>query len=213
MRITWIGHACFLLEASNGSVLTDPFAEELPLVFPDIAPDIVTISHDHFDHNAVGRVRGTPAIVQSVGRLSVRGTDILGIASYHDDRQGSKRGENIIYRIDLDGLSVAHLGDLGAPLGAVQLAALEGIDVVLIPVGGTYTIDAHQAAALVRSLPGLRVVIPMHFKTEALADWPIDTVDRFAQTMQNVRRIEASQAVLTKETLPASTEVWILNHA
>jgi len=213
MKITWIGHACFLLEGTQSSVLTDPFAEDVPYVLGDVAPDLVTISHDHFDHNAASRVGGSPTIIRSSGACEHADVGLLGIPSFHDDVQGADRGDNTIFRISLDGLELAHLGDLGTPLTAEQLHALDGVQVLLIPVGGTYTIDAQQAADLVASLPSLRVVIPMHFKTEPIADWPIDTVDRFAQTMDNVRPIGTSQVEVTRETLPASTEVWILNHA
>ena len=214
MKITWIGHACFLLEGVEGRVLTDPFDAEVPYDFPDkLTADIVSMSHSHFDHNAAHRVQGDPAVLEATGHIEVRGISLVGIASHHDDQGGAERGPNIIYTFDLDGLRIAHLGDLGEPLNPNQLAALSKVEVLLAPVGGHFTIDAQQAANLCASLPNLRVAIPMHFKTDRIAEWPIETVEPFEKIMDNVRRIGASQVEITRDLLPASTEVWILDHA
>ena len=214
MKITWIGHACFLLEGVEGRVITDPFDPEVPYDFPDqLTADVVSMSHSHFDHNAAHRVHGDPAILEATGHMEVRGISFVGIASHHDDQGGAERGPNIIYSFDLDGIQIAHLGDLGEALNDNQRSALSKVEVLLAPVGGIYTIDAHQAADLCAHLPNLRVVIPMHFKTDRIAEWPIDTVEPFEKIMDNVRRIGASQVEITRDLLPASTEVWILDHA
>jgi len=213
MKITWIGHACFLIEAREARILTDPFNEDVPYDFPATPVDLVTVSHGHFDHNAVHRIPGEHAIVEATGDFDIHGIAVRGIASFHDDAGGSQRGENIMYVLELEGMTVAHLGDLGAPLDDAQRAALANVEILLVPVGGTYTIDAQQAKAIAESLPKLRVVIPMHFKTDRITDWPIETVEPFAAMMDNVRRIEDSDVGLTRETLPDTMEVWILDHA
>ena len=212
MKITWIGHACFLIEAEGIRILTDPFAEEIPYEFMETSADIITVSHGHFDHNAVHRVSGDHAIVDGTGELDVHDVSIRGIPGFHFADEGEK-GDNIVYTMELEGLVIAHLGDQGRPLDAEQLAALADVDVLLCPVGGTYTIDASQAAELCAHLPKLRVVIPMHFKTDRIADWPIETVEPFAEMMDNVRRIGTSTVEVSRQSLPEQREVWILDYA
>lgn len=213
MKITWYGHSCFLIEAEEGRVLTDPFDRTVPYDFPVSPVDVVTVSHDHFDHNAVDRVTGRPIVVKGVGERAVRGIDFVGIRSFHDDRQGAERGENTIFTFELEGVKIAHLGDLGTPLDDRQAAALRDIRLMFIPVGGHFTIDAPTAAELVRGLKGLRIVIPMHFKTDRIRDWPIETVEPFAKMMENVKRIGAASVTITAEMIPQSREVWVLEHA
>lgn len=113
----------------------------------------------------------------------------------------------------LEGIQLAHLGDLGTRLDETQKTALADVEVLFIPVGGHFTIDAKQAAEVVRAPANVKLVIPMHFKTDRITDWPIAPVDEFERTMDNVRRIGSSEVTLSKETLPQSLEVWILNHA
>jgi L-ascorbate metabolism protein UlaG (beta-lactamase superfamily) len=213
MKITWIGHACFLIEAEDQRLVTDPFEAKVPYPFPSVAADIVTVSHEHHDHNAVDRISGKPTVVRGPGRHRAGTLDIDGIASSHDASGGSKRGPNTLFAFTLEGLRLAHLGDLGAPLDEPQRTALRGVEVLFVPVGGTYTVDAHQAAAIVRSLPDLRIVFPMHYRTEPIADWPLTPVDDFLRTMDNARHIESSGVVLTRATLPETLEVWVLRHA
>jgi len=209
MKIRWIGHACFLIDAEEARILTDPFDEEVPYEFAETAVDVVTVSHSHFDHNAVHRVVCDHAIVEAMGLRDVRNVSIRGIPSQH--RPGG--ASNALYTYALEGLVVAHFGDLGTALDEGQLAALEDVTILLCPVGGNYTINATQASTICRQLPNLRVVIPMHFKTDRIADWPIETVEPFAEMMDNVRRIGSSEVSVTRETLPEQLEVWILDYA
>jgi L-ascorbate metabolism protein UlaG (beta-lactamase superfamily) len=214
MRIKWIGHACFLIEAEEGRVLTDPYCEKVPYRPPDFPADVVTVSHEHSDHNAVSRVMGTPSVVRGTGVHEAHGIVFRGVESFHDDQKGGKRGKNTIFTFDMERIHLAHLGDLGEALTPPQAAALAEVEVVFLPVGGFYTIGAEEAAALVKSLPRVRVALPMHFKTDRLpAEFPIAPVDNFARRMQNVRRIGSSEVTLTRATLPASQEVWILEYA
>ncbi len=210
MKITYIGHACFLIESKAASVVMDPFVAEVPYRFPEVRADLVTVSHEHDDHNAVERVSGHPVAVRGPGAHHVAGLEVTGIASSHDASGGSQRGQNTIFVFTLEGLRLAHMGDLGARLDATQIAALRGVQVLFLPVGGTYTIDAATAAGVVRQLPDVRLVFPMHYRTERVADWPIAPVDEFLRTMDNVRRIESSDVVLTKAALPETLEVWVL---
>ena len=213
MKIKWIGHACFVIGAKEGRIVTDPFEKDVPYDFPKIVADVVTVSHEHFDHNAVHRIVGDPGVVRKVGEETLNGIAFHGIGSYHDNEGGKQRGKNVLFAYTLEGIRLAHLGDLGAPLDDAQRKALKDVEVLFIPVGGHFTIDAKQAAEIACSLPALRVVIPMHFRTERIGDWPIETVDPFAEMMDNVKRIGGSEVLITRETLPESLEVWILDHA
>ncbi len=214
MKIKWVGHACFLIEGKEGWVMTDPYGESIPYRPPDYTADVITVSHDHFDHNAVERVKGSPTVIRGEGTHSAAGIHFQGIASFHDESGGTKRGANTIFAFEMEGLKMAHLGDLGEALSDEQVAALTEVEVLFVPVGGHFTIGPDEAAALVKKLPNLKVVIPMHFKTDRLGDnFPIATVDNFARKVQNVKRIGSSEVILSRESLPAQQEVWILDYA
>jgi L-ascorbate metabolism protein UlaG (beta-lactamase superfamily) len=213
VKITYIGHACFLIESKAASIVMDPFVAEVPYRFPEVHADLVTVSHEHDDHNAVDRVLGHPVAVRGPGAHHVAGVAVTGIASSHDASGGSQRGQNTIFAFTLDGLRLAHLGDLGTPLDAAQREALRHVQVLFLPVGGFYTIDAATAAGVVRQLPDVRLVFPMHYRTVAVPDWPIAPVDEFLRTMDNARRIESPDVVLTSAELPETLEVWVLEPA
>jgi L-ascorbate metabolism protein UlaG (beta-lactamase superfamily) len=214
MKIKWLGHACFLIEGEKGRLVTDPYNEAIPYRPPDCIADVITVSHDHFDHNAVGRVKGNPTVVRGEGAHSASGIRFQGILSFHDESGGTKRGGNTIFTFEMEGLKLAHLGDLGDTLTEEQTAALSDVEVVFIPVGGHYTIGADEAAALIKRLPNLKVVIPMHFKTDRLGDdFPIAPVDDFARKVQNVKTIGSSEVALSRQSLPTQQEVWILDYA
>jgi len=214
MKITWIGHSCFLIEGRDVRVITDPYDEHIPYKAPSLPADVVTVSHEHFDHNAVGRVLGSPQVVRGPGKHMAHGIEFNGMATFHDEEQGKKRGENTVFTFTIDGVTLAHFGDLGHMLNAEQLAQLKDVEVALIPVGGYFTIDANQAAQIVAKLPAIKVVIPMHYKTDILGpDFPIDPVEKFTSQMQNTVEIGSAEVTLTASTLPAHPEVWILNYA
>lgn len=185
MIISSHGHAQFLLETQSGlRILTDPFNPDVPWPYFETSADVVTSSHGHFDHCHFDKVQGSPVIVKDLGaHAPAPGVRVTGYPSFHDDAQGAKRGPNIIYLIEVDSLKVAHLGDLGAEPAQEVLDALRGLDVVFVPVGGTYTLDAGQAAALMRKLQP-RVVIPMHFKKASQGFQNIEAVDAFLTAMQ-----------------------------
>lgn len=164
MEITHLGHSSFKLRGKNTTLVTDPYLEEaVGLKFPrHTAADIVTVSHDHTDHNAVNIIEGSPFVVRGPGEYEVKGVSIVGTQVYHDAEKGVKRGLNTIYRIEVDGVSIVHLGDLGHMLTAEEIEKLDGVDVLLVPVGGSFTIDAATAASLVNEIEP-SIVIPMHY--------------------------------------------------
>lgn len=166
MDIYYLGHSSFRLKGKSVTVVTDPYAAAIGLKFPKhVTADIVTVSHDHEDHNAVGEIEGSPFVVSGPGEYEVKGVGVIGIGSYHDEENGAKRGKNTMYRIDIDNLTIVHLGDLGHTLSKETLEELGNVDILLVPCGGYYTIDAESAAKLVAQIEP-RIVIPMHYKTE-----------------------------------------------
>lgn len=216
MKIRWIGHASFLLTSSDGTkVLTDPyepggFGGAVGYKGIEERVDLVTVSHDHADHNYVKGLKGNPQLISRPGTQEVRGIRFSGVASFHDQSQGKDRGSNIIYRWEMDGISICHLGDLGQGLSASQIVEIGRVDILLVPVGGHFTIDAVEASTIVSQLkPSL--VIPMHFKTEVL-DFPIAKVEEFTRGQKKVKSLGSSEFEITKESLPRETEIWVLQY-
>jgi L-ascorbate metabolism protein UlaG (beta-lactamase superfamily) len=214
MKIKWLGHASFLITSDSGlRVITDPYTRGGGITYGQIqeAADIVTVSHKHQDHNNVGVVKGKPTVVDAPGMRNVKGIEFLGIPTYHDEAKGAQRGSNIIFCFTLDGVHVCHLGDLGHELDAEKVKEIGAVDVLLIPVGGFYTIDARQAVGVCEALKP-RVVIPMHVKT-VKCDYPITGVEDFLKGRKNVNRLAASETEIRKDKLPAEMETIVLQYA
>lgn len=216
MKIKWNGHASFTITLSDGTVIvTDPydpagFDGALKYGMVDDKADVALVSHDHADHNHVAGLSGDPAVLTGPG--SAKGVDFAAVATAHDENGGADRGKNMLFAFEGDGVRVAFMGDLGHLLGGGQLAELGKVDVLLTPVGGTFTLDADGAARLVEQVKP-RLVIPMHFKTEKCG-FPLLDVDEFAKRMTNVKKTGESEVEISSESLPASgPEVWILDHA
>ncbi len=167
MKIRYLGHSCFLFDDGKTRILTDPFSG-IGYEMPDVRADYVTVSHDHFDHNHVSGVRGVKEIFTRPGKLRAGDVAIEGVACLHDDAGGRKRGKVVAYTFDFGGIKVCHLGDLGEAFSEERAAAFGHPDILLIPVGGTYTIDAAQAVRYIEAIRP-KVVIPMHYKTEECA--------------------------------------------
>ncbi|NPV69762.1 MAG: MBL fold metallo-hydrolase [Firmicutes bacterium] len=212
MKIKWLGHACFLITSARGTrILTDPFDETVGYVVPAIEADFVTVSHEHFDHNAVGNVKGKPKVVRGAGSHSLGDVTARGIDTFHDEAKGSKRGPNTVFVFDVDGMSVCHLGDLGHALAPGHATAIGKVDVLLVPVGGTYTIDSAGAANVVERLDP-RVVIPMHYKTDAMS-FPIVGVEPFLQRVGGGMRVGSTTVEIGKDDLVGQRKVYVLEYA
>jgi L-ascorbate metabolism protein UlaG (beta-lactamase superfamily) len=213
MKVKWLGHACFLITSAGGlRIITDPYMPSGGINYKPIneSADIISVSHDHGDHNNTAAVSGHPQVVKTTGTKEIQGVNIKGIATYHDEAKGKQRGNNIIFCFSLDNITLCHLGDLGHRPGQEELAQIGQIDVLLIPVGGFYTIDARAANEVCNMLkPG--VVIPMHYKTDKCA-YPIAGVEEFLKLRKSVRKLDSSEADLQAGKLP-SGETLVLKHA
>lgn len=220
VKVTYLGHSCFTIAAADGSViLIDPYFRSVTYPGLPERADIVLVTHEHGDHNAVGRVSGNPTIVRGLdasgtvaaGEQVIRGIPIEVIPSSHGSFCGQALGANAIFRFTVDGVRFAHLGDIGAPLTPDEIATIGEVDVLFIPVGGAYTVDAAGAVELVRGIPSARIVIPMHYLTSHCPWKEMAPVDPFlSQSPWPAKRLGVSEIELTPETLPAQIEVWVL---
>jgi L-ascorbate metabolism protein UlaG (beta-lactamase superfamily) len=209
MKIKYLAHAAFLITAENGTrIVTDPYETSDALKHGAIkeTAEIVTASHDHGDHNNISAVKGNPQIVKTSGE--VKGIKIKAVAAAHDDKNGSQRGKNIIFCFEVDGINVCHAGDLGHELAADQVKAIGRVDVLMIPVGGFFTIDARTATKVCEQLKP-KVILPMHYKTDKL-NFPITGVDEFLKGKNNVTRSNESEIELKAGKLPAATQIMVL---
>lgn len=208
MKIRWIGHASFQIETGDGlRIRTDPYDSSIGLPVSKLAADAVTISHEHFDHNAVKSVPGSPTILRGESAETIKGVTFKGIPTFHDEQKGAQRGRNTIFLITADGITLAHLGDLGHVLSVEQIKALGPVDVLCVPVGGIYTLDAAHATQVADSVKA-PVTIPMHYQIKGLTVG-VGPVDRFLAGKTNVRH--ADEVIVTRKTLPAKPEILVLN--
>lgn len=196
MKLKWFGHSCFLLTSDRGvKVLMDPYNESIGKL-PEMEADIVTVSHHHRDHNYVNAVKGPYTLLDKPGELKKEDLEIVSIETAHDDAGGSRRGKNNIFKVIMDGISVCHCGDLGHVLTPEQQKAIGHVDVLLIPVGGFFTIDAKTAAEVSRQLKSL-VTIPMHYNTGAIK-LPIEGVEPFIKAMGKAKTLDSGEIELNK---------------
>lgn len=210
MEISWLGHSCFRLKGSQATIITDPYSPDLGYSMGKLNARIVTVSHQHPGHSYVQGIGGNPKPITGPGEYEISGILIIGLATFHDEEKGGQRGKNTVYLMKIDEVSVCHLGDLGHMLTAEQMEELGNVDVLLVPVGGVSTINAPIAAEITRQLEP-KVVIPMHYKTEAL-NWGLDPVARFLREMGGEQVIPQAKASFSKSSLPSSTQVLLLNY-
>lgn len=212
VKIGWYGHAMFLVSDDRGvSVVTDPFDPQIGYTLPDLEASVVLVSHDHYDHANVEAVKGDPAVMREAGRHLAAGyLDFEGLQAAHDTRGGAERGPNVIFHWRMADMTFAHLGDLGHLLSTEHAERLRGVDVLFIPVGGTFTIDAALAEQTIRDLQP-HIAIPMHYKTEALG-FPIQGVMPFTDRFSDVVTAGKQFVYLDRATLPEPTQVLVLDY-
>lgn len=214
MRIKWLGHAAFLFTAEDGTkILTDPYvpgAYDGAVGYSPIneKADLVTVSHDHADHNGTNQLPGSPQIIKGKGTWTVKGIKITGIGTFHDHKGGRERGVNTVFVYEIEQLRLVHLGDLGHIPDEATAKSIGRVDILLIPVGGTFTIDAKEARQVVDLLKP-RLVIPMHYKTPKLG-FAIAGVEEFLKLSSEVKRTGQSEVALSPTNLLEKTETWVL---
>jgi L-ascorbate metabolism protein UlaG (beta-lactamase superfamily) len=212
MKLQWLGHACFLMTTKeNVRILTDPYDSTIGLKLPFISADIVTVSHGHFDHGAVSEVHGTPKVVNSTDGLDLGKVKIRGVAAFHDEHGGAERGRNILFVFEIiengETFTICHLGDLGHTLTPDIVERLEGVDILLIPVGGTYTVDGRGARKVVEQI-NPRIVVPMHYRMAGL-QVNISGPEKFLEGQKDVRKLK-ELTIAKRNDLPLSTQVIML---
>jgi len=216
MEITYLGHSSFKLKGNSGTVITDPFDSYIGFNLPSSSADIITVSHDHKDHNNIKPVNGTarrnkPFIVDHPGEYEVGGISVFGVKTDHDANGGVERGTNTVYSILIDNVKVCHLGDLGHELTQEQLTEIGTVDVLLCPVGGVFTIDSKTAVKTIQALEP-SYVIPMHYKTSKHNTdvfGELTTLEEFLKEYGAEVTPEAKLSA-TKERLPEETELVVL---
>lgn len=216
MDIYWYGQACFKLKGKNASVIFDPFDPEFTgLKLPkDFSSDMVLVSHGHRDHNnadaVVAGAGGKPMVFERPGEYEVGGVVVTGINSFHDNANGAERGANTIFHLMFDGLDIVHLGDLGqSKLTEEQIAAIGQTDILFIPVGEQFTINAEAASNIVAQLEP-KIIIPMHYKIEGLKFEELVGVEGFLKEMGSENAVSQPKLSITKDKLPDEPQVILL---
>ena len=210
-KINFYGHSFFLITSTEGTKIgTDPYDESVKSPLPVVSADIVLVSHSHYDHNNISLFKGNPEIIKNAGSYEIKNVKINGFNSYHDKSKGMARGKNIIFKFIVDEIKFAHLGDLGDVPDENVLNDLKDLDIMFIPVGGIFTINAKEAVNLIEILKP-KIAIPMHFK-EKDTMLRVDNINPFKNNIpKNISVKEFSKNFeITKEELPEKTAVWII---
>lgn len=213
MDIIPLGLSSFRLRGKSVTLVTDPYDSALVgLKFPKhIEAAVVTVSHDHKDHNAIFNIEGTPYIVKGPGEYDIQGVSIVGFSSFHDEKAGSLRGKNTIFRIEIDGIVIVHMGDLGHNLSSAQIESLDGVDVLMIPVGGTVTIDAKNAVSVVKEIDP-SIVIPMHYHKPELNQKTFGELEPVSAFVKELGKeaVTMPKLSLTREKITEEMQLIIL---
>lgn len=215
-KIQWAGQSCFQISVSNSKdhsadIVIDPFDDSLGLKVPNFSADIALVTHDHHDHNNIKALKGEPFVISGPGEYEVKEVFVQGIPSFHDDENGKKRGQNTIYVIEAEDIRFCHLGDFGQKqLTDEQLEKIDSVDVLMIPVGGDYTIDSSGASRVIAQIEPL-IVIPMHYSLPKLK-LKLDGVEKFLKTMGKNKIEPIDKFTVKSSTLPkGGMEIVVLN--
>jgi L-ascorbate metabolism protein UlaG (beta-lactamase superfamily) len=214
MEIKYFGHSSFQIKNKYATIVTDPYDQNaIGIKFPkNIEANIVTVSHDHADHNSISNISGSPFVISEVGEYEVSGISFTGFTSFHDNEKGDKRGLNIIFKIEADGLNICHLGDLGHNLNDDELDRIDGVDILMIPVGGFYTIGSEDALKIIKEIEP-SYVLPMHYGRSELdpkAFGSLVTLDKFLHDAGADTEIQKIPKLnVTKDKLPEKMQYVI----
>lgn len=211
MDIYWYGQSCFKIKGKSATVFIDPFdPDKFGLKLPkDTICDLLLSTHSHPDHNNFSAISGDPLKISGPGEYEKSGISVLGVGTYHDNTQGSERGRNTVFNLMIDGVNIVHLGDLGHTLNEEQVSEIDNVDILLIPVGGVYTIDGDMAAKVIAQLEP-KIVIPMHYKLPELKA-EIEGAEKFLKAMGAENIPPAPKLSITKDKLPEETQIVVLS--
>jgi L-ascorbate metabolism protein UlaG (beta-lactamase superfamily) len=218
MQITWKGQSCFQINTSQGknnqvNIVIDPYSEDMGLKVPKLEADILLVSHEHHDHNNVKAVGGSPFLIHGPGEYEVKEVFIQGIPAFHDSSLGKERGTNTIYTIEAEDLKICHLGDLGQKeLQPEQIEKIGEVDILMIPVGGTYTISAKEAVKIMSQIEP-SIIIPMHYQLPKLKI-KLDGIDSFFKVM-GIKKLDSLSklSIKKKDISPEEAKIIVLNHS
>lgn len=215
MNIQYYGHSCFKITtkpAGRGqeeiTVFLDPFSKEIGLRPPQGQASLVLVSHDHNDHSNTAVLKGDPKILDIPGEYSVSGVNIIGISSFHDNKNGRERGKNTIFILESEEIRICHMGDLGSDLSEKQLEEINGVNILMIPIGGKYTIDAEKAVDIIKKIEP-NIIIPMHYKMKG-SNMDIDDEKKFCSEMGNCPKDKMAKISLKKKDLEGKSMEVIL---
>ena len=210
MEISWLGHSCFVVKGKEKTLITDPYYPSLGYFLGNPKADIATVSHFHPGHSYVEGIANNPKQIKKPGEYEIGEIFIIGIATFHDNDKGRTRGKNIVYLIEIDGITLCHLGDLGHLLTPQTEEELGPIDILFLPVGGVSTLSIDMAVEIIKRL-NPHIVIPMHYKTDAL-DANLEPIDKFLKKL-GIREAEVkSKLSTTQSSLPAGTKIVVLDY-
>lgn len=207
LKIRWHGHSCF--EITNDiTLVTDPHdGKSIGIPAPNVTGDIILVSHDHYDHNSVKTVEKEGSkVVTDERKRTIGDVEIKGVESFHDECKGKKRGKNIMYKFTVNGISFCHLGDLGHMLSDDAVQKIGDVDILFVPIGGTFTVDDKQAWAVVKKI-NPKIIVPMHYKIGGLS-LPIAGIDQFLEKSKLTVNYVGNEIDIEKEDLPGEPEVW-----
>jgi len=236
VTVTYLGHSCFTIQQESGPiVMLDPYGAAIPYPALPVPADIVLITHDHIDHcpSCYGewdRVEGNPIRVRLLDKdgrckekippnvwLITEEFKTSAIEGTHENARGGGVGNVCMFSFEIGDIRFAHLGDLGSILNLDQMTALSDVDVLFIPVGRAFTLDAAEAMTVIAQLPSVKIAIPIHYNVPGITPWPdiapLSDFTNLAELMGTVRNTGQSSIVLTPSALPDATEIWILDYA
>ncbi|OGZ33966.1 MAG: hypothetical protein A2Y98_00630 [Candidatus Portnoybacteria bacterium RBG_19FT_COMBO_36_7] len=202
MVITWYGQSCFKIQSGETVLVTDPFDKGIGLTPPRGQANIVTISHQHYDHNNMEALAASnPLVIEGPGEYEVKGVNIIGLETFHDQKEGKERGKSTSYVIEMEGIKICHLGDIGqVKLDNTQIEIIDGIDILMIPVGGIYTVNGEEAADIINQIEP-KIVIPMHYKIPGLAI-KLEGLEDFLEEMGVSKKEAVERLTIKKKDLP-----------
>ncbi|MEE9400962.1 MAG: MBL fold metallo-hydrolase [Dehalococcoidia bacterium] len=210
MEIVWLGHSCFRIRGKEATIVTDPFDRTLGYPVKKLTANIVTVSHPHPQHSFLEDVAGSPKVISRPGEYEIANVFINGIATFHDADGGEHRGKNTVYLVQIEEVSICHLGDLGHVPTAEQIEQMSDTDILMVPVGGGATIGAAAAVEII-SLLQPKLVIPMHFKTEVVK-MDLEPLEHFLKEMGLKEVVTQPKLNVSKSGLPADTSVVVLDY-